>query len=146
MSRPELRGGPLQAGVGMGWRPELAGGLMTAPQQVDWLEVVAESCMAPGPTRREILQIHLRRIPTQPGCALEPLVALTAGRSGADLAAICQVAGRAALRRCIAHAEASAAPPPDTAAVVVTADDLLAAAHQVIAAGSRGTSGAAERS
>ena len=57
MSRPELRGGPLQAGVGMGWRPELAGGLMTAPQQVDWLEVVAESCMAPGPTRREILAL-----------------------------------------------------------------------------------------
>ncbi|MFO0577308.1 MAG: DUF692 family protein [Polyangia bacterium] len=57
MSRPEARGGPLQAGVGMGWRPELAGGLMTAPQQVDWLEVVAEPCMAPGPTQREILAL-----------------------------------------------------------------------------------------
>lgn len=57
MSRPEVRAGALQAGVGMGWRPELAGGLMTAPQLVDWLEVVAESCMAPGPAHRELLAL-----------------------------------------------------------------------------------------
>ncbi len=124
-------------------RPDLIDPAILRPGRFD---LIVPLPLPDAPTRREILQIHLRRIPTQPGCALEPLVALTAGRSGADLAAICQVAGRAALRRCIAHAEASAAPPPDTAAVVVTADDLLAAAHQVIAAGSRGTSGAAERS
>lgn len=84
--------------------------------------------------RREILQIHLRNLPRKPDCEVEPLVALTAGHSGAELAAICQVAARAALRRAIERAGPAAEEPQlDAAALQISSEDLLAAARQVIA-------------
>jgi len=36
----------VQAGVGLGWRPELAADLLRAPESVDFLEVVADTCFA----------------------------------------------------------------------------------------------------
>ena len=94
--------------------------------------------------RREILQIHLRNLPRQPDCDLEPLVALTAGQSGAELAAICQVAARAALRRAIEHAAPAVDEPRlDAGALQITSEDLLAAARQVIAAATRSAAPAA---
>lgn len=40
-------------GVGLGFRPELAGALFEQPQSVDFVEVVAESCLASAARRRE---------------------------------------------------------------------------------------------
>ena len=41
------------ARVGIGWRPELAADLLAAPQSVDFVEVVAETCFAQPAARRE---------------------------------------------------------------------------------------------
>ena len=41
------------ARVGIGWRPELAADLLAAPQSVDVVEVVAETCFAQPAARRE---------------------------------------------------------------------------------------------
>lgn len=40
-------------GVGLGWRPELAVDLLRSPREVDFVEVVAETCFASPPARRE---------------------------------------------------------------------------------------------
>lgn len=40
--------------MGLGWRRELAAQLLTAPQAVGFVEVIAESCLQPGPQRREV--------------------------------------------------------------------------------------------
>ena len=41
------------ARVGIGWRPELAADLLAAPESVDFVEVVAETCFAQPAARRE---------------------------------------------------------------------------------------------
>src|SRR5262245_30854742 len=41
------------SGVGLGWRPELAADLLRAPECLDFVELVAESCMVQQATRRE---------------------------------------------------------------------------------------------
>jgi uncharacterized protein (UPF0276 family) len=41
------------ARAGIGWRPELAADLLAAPQSVDFVEVVAETCFAQPAARRE---------------------------------------------------------------------------------------------
>lgn len=43
------------AGVGLGYRRELAASLLTAPGSVNFVEIIAESCFADGPQRREAL-------------------------------------------------------------------------------------------
>jgi len=43
--------------VGLGWRRELASALLAAPRSVDFVEIVAESCMKDGPARREALAL-----------------------------------------------------------------------------------------
>lgn len=43
------------AGLGLGWRRELAAPLLTSPRAVGFVEVIAESCLNPGPLRREVL-------------------------------------------------------------------------------------------
>lgn len=50
--------GPV-SGVGLGWRRELAGDLLAHSNReaVDFVELIAESCYAPGPLRREALAI-----------------------------------------------------------------------------------------
>ncbi len=50
-------------------------------------------------SRQEILRVHLRNKPIAAGLDVAQLAADTAGCSGADLAAICNSAGRFALRR-----------------------------------------------
>ena len=41
------------AGVGLGYRRELAASLLMAPSAVDFVEIIAESCFASEPMRRE---------------------------------------------------------------------------------------------
>ena len=41
------------AGVALGWRPELAADVLRAPESVDFLEVVADSCFAQPSAWRE---------------------------------------------------------------------------------------------
>src|SRR5688500_18240355 len=41
------------AGVALGWRPELAGDVLRAPDAVDFLEVVADTCFAQPAAWRE---------------------------------------------------------------------------------------------
>ena len=41
--------------VGIGWRPALAATLLRAPEQVGFVEVVAEAVFAQGQTRRELV-------------------------------------------------------------------------------------------
>lgn len=45
------------SGLGLGWRRELAGDLLASPRLVDFVEIIAESCYAPGPQRREVQAI-----------------------------------------------------------------------------------------
>jgi uncharacterized protein len=48
------------AGVGVGWRPELAADLLRAPDAVDFVEVVADTCLAQPAARREAVAIGAR--------------------------------------------------------------------------------------
>jgi uncharacterized protein len=47
--------------VGIGWRSEIASSLLLCPAQVDFVEVVAEACMADGAMRREVQAISALR-------------------------------------------------------------------------------------
>ena len=55
--------------------------------------------------RLELLRLHSRRMPLDPGVDLEDLVARTNGSSGADLASLCQEAAIQALMRSADHEE-----------------------------------------
>lgn len=57
--------GRLSGGVGLGHRPEIAVDLLTAPETVDFVEVVAESCFSQKELRREALALS-RRWPVIP--------------------------------------------------------------------------------
>lgn len=46
--------------VGLGFRPELAGDLLYAPESVDFIEVVAETCYTQATTRREAIAMSER--------------------------------------------------------------------------------------
>lgn len=52
-----MRQARLEAGVGLGWRAELAVDLLRAPDSVDFLEVVADSCFAQPSAWREACAI-----------------------------------------------------------------------------------------
>lgn len=111
-------------------RPDLIDPAILRPGRFDLIIGIPQP---DAQTRREILQVHLRGKPVPPAYDVAPLVQMTQGLSGAELAAICQVAARTALRRAI---PAGAAPPELPAAppvVLITAADLLAAAHQILA-------------
>lgn len=60
--------------------------------------------------RREILNIHVRNKPLNPGIDLEKLVADTEGLSGAGVGAVCNKAALAAVRRAVGSARSSATP------------------------------------
>src|SRR5262245_48378634 len=52
-----MRTRPPLTGVALGWRPELAADLLRAPDTVDFLEVVAETCFAQPPAWREAVAL-----------------------------------------------------------------------------------------
>ena len=112
-------------------RPDLIDPAILRPGRFDHIITIPQ----PDPqARREILQVHLRGKPVPTAYDVEPLVELTHGLSGAELAAICQVAARTALRRAVVpHQTGAAAPPTSGTPIVIAAEDLIAAAHQVIA-------------
>jgi len=74
-------------------------------------------------TRAEILAIQSARLPLGPGVDVAGLVDATDGFVGAELAAICQEAGRIALRR--AAAQTDDAPITIEQADLVTAADIV---------------------
>jgi uncharacterized protein len=55
LRRPGVRG--VVGGVGIGWRPEVAAALLGQPSHVDFVEVVAERCIAAAEHRREAAAI-----------------------------------------------------------------------------------------
>jgi uncharacterized protein (UPF0276 family) len=60
-TRPDAASGSVSgsiSGIGLGHRPELAGDLLAAPSTVDFVEVVAEACLANAAARREALAIR----------------------------------------------------------------------------------------
>jgi transitional endoplasmic reticulum ATPase len=78
--------------------------------------------------RREIFAIHLKNKPLAPEIDITDLVARSDGFSGAEIAAICNVAALLAVRRAIDGIEAAGT---DEVVIVVTADDLEAAFAEV---------------
>ncbi len=74
--------------------------------------------------RREILAIHTRNQPLAADVDLDALAAATEGRSGADLAGICRVAGMAAVRRLIRESPNG---KHDLSKLAITQEDLYAA-------------------
>ncbi len=66
--------------------------------------------------RLDLLKLHSRRMPLDPGVDLDALVARTGGFSGADLASLCQEAAIQALMR-----------SEDNAEPTIIADDFAAA-------------------
>ncbi len=52
---PSIAG--LPCGVGLGWRYELSAALLAAPQTVDFIEVIAETCFQNAPLYREALAL-----------------------------------------------------------------------------------------
>lgn len=88
--------------------------------------------------RLRILQIHSRRLPLAPDVDLDDLAGRTQGYVGADLAALCQEAALAALRRYLADRPPLVPGEPVPAGdLVVTQADFLAALRQVEPGGSR---------
>lgn len=101
--------------------------------------------------RREIFEIHLRAKPLSQPFSIEDLAERTAGRTGADIASICNLAALKAVRRAVADSKslsgdlAQKAPAPNTqmdgtnqeepapqVKVVVTREDLEAALLDLI--------------
>jgi transitional endoplasmic reticulum ATPase len=78
--------------------------------------------------RREIFSIHLKNKPLAPGIDISDLVARSDAFSGAEIAALCNVAALRAVRRAI---DGIAAEGTDEALIEVTADDLEAAFEEV---------------
>jgi len=100
--------------------------------------------------RREIFEIHLRDKPLSQPFSIEDMADRTAGRTGADIASICNLAALKAVRRAVAAskslsadlAQEAAAPntqmdgtnqeePAPHVKVVVTREDLEAALSEV---------------
>jgi transitional endoplasmic reticulum ATPase len=65
-------------------------------------DVLLELPLPGRPQRRDILSIHTQGLPLSEDVDLERLADLTQGRTGADLAALCQQAGMLALREFVA--------------------------------------------
>lgn len=84
-------------------------------------------------TRREILEIHTRYLPLADDVSTAALAEATTGLVGADLRALCQTAGREALRRWIADSAASpeAAVSSNTSAEASTATGVPSAPSSV---------------
>jgi|WetSurMetagenome_2_1015567.scaffolds.fasta_scaffold09030_5 transitional endoplasmic reticulum ATPase len=78
--------------------------------------------------RREIFSIHLKNKPLASEIDISDLVARSDAFSGAEIAALCNVAALRAVRRAIDGIEAAG---NDEAVIVVTADDLEAAFAEV---------------
>ncbi len=78
--------------------------------------------------RREIFQIHLKNKPLAAGINFSDLVARSDGFSGAEIAAVCNIAALRAVRRAI---ETIGDASTDEVAIVVMADDLQAAFEEV---------------
>ncbi len=78
--------------------------------------------------RREIFQIHLKNKPLAAGINFSDLVARSEGFSGAEIAAVCNIAALRAVRRAI---ETIGDASTDEVAIVVMADDLQAAFEEV---------------
>ncbi|MGF1444952.1 MAG: AAA family ATPase [Pikeienuella sp.] len=72
--------------------------------------------------RREILEVHTRRLPLAPGVDLSGLAARTQGYVGADLASVAREAGMAALRRVRQNED-----EPSASGLEITASDFEAA-------------------
>ena len=79
--------------------------------------------------RRQILDIHSRRMPLGPDVDLEQIAEITHGYVGADLAVLCKEAGMVALRRLIPRVrfEVDLRPQLDVLAIQITREDFLAA-------------------
>jgi len=73
--------------------------------------------------RREILTVHLRHKPTETDIDLSLFAAKTQGFSGADLAAMCSEAARAALRRAV-NASSQIETVSERGRIVLTVSDL----------------------
>jgi ATP-dependent 26S proteasome regulatory subunit len=74
-------------------------------------------------TRAEILAIQSAKLPLGPDVDLDGIVGATEGFVGAELTAVCQEAGRIALRR--------AATQPDDIPILIEQADLLIATDRV---------------
>ncbi len=81
--------------IGATNRPELLDPAILRPGRFDYH---VEVPLPDGPARKSILGVHLRGKPLAPGVDLGPLVSLTEGFSGAQLAEICRDAAWQALR------------------------------------------------
>ena len=79
--------------------------------------------------RRQILEIHARRMPLATDVDLKQIAEIAHGYVGADLAALCKEAGMLALRRLIPRVrlDADLRPQVDALPVQVTREDFLAA-------------------
>lgn len=92
--------------------------------------------------RKAILAVHMRNKPLAQGITVEPLAQRTEGASGAELAAICNRAALAAIRRAIEqstanHAEKTGGPMEDVRILPEDFEEALAAVLPA-AAGSQG--------
>jgi len=72
-------------------------------------------------SRRQILNVHLKAKPIDGDMDIDTLANLTEGYSGADLAALCSVAARSAIRRTVQTAMTSTG---DADELIITAADL----------------------
>jgi transitional endoplasmic reticulum ATPase len=79
--------------------------------------------------RQEIFKVHLRGKPVVPGIDIDALVRDSAGFSGAEVAAVCNRAALAAVRRAVASNPD--APDPETVKVLIEMADLTAALDSV---------------
>jgi transitional endoplasmic reticulum ATPase len=79
--------------------------------------------------RQEIFKVHLRGKPVTPGIDIDTLVRDSAGFSGAEVAAVCNRAALAAVRRAVASNPD--APDPEAVKVLIEMADLTAALDSV---------------
>jgi transitional endoplasmic reticulum ATPase len=93
---------------------------------------IVEMSLPDEQDRREIFAVHLRGKPLAPGISPESLAARTQGLSGAEIAAVCNQAALAAVRRAVQ--EELAQEGSGEAQVLIQPDDLEAALQEMLGA------------